>query len=96
MKKEAKDGKRDASSRKVMTYRNTNKRVIRLAKLELLEEIKPDSNTVNIHGRKDYKVTTKGLKHLIPNIMTAEDARTITAYVDRFFKTVEKQAFGVC
>ena len=35
------------------------------------------------------------IKHLIPNIMTAENARTITPYVDRFFKLDEKQAFGV-
>ena len=27
--------------------------------------------------------------------MTAENARTITTYVDRFFKLDEKQAFGV-
>lgn len=94
MKKEIKDEKRDAY-RKVMTYRNINKRVIKHAKLGLIEEIKPDAHTINIHGRKDYKVTTKGLKHLIPNIMTAEDARTITTYVDRFFKPDEKRAFGV-
>lgn len=56
--------------RKVMTYRNNNKRVIKLAQLGLIEEIKPDVHTVNIHGRKDYKVTMKGMEQLIPYILT--------------------------
>jgi hypothetical protein len=56
--------------RKLMTYRNNNKRVIRLARLGLIEEMKPDMHTVNIHGRKDYKVTEKGMEQLAPYILT--------------------------
>lgn len=90
MKKEAKDGN---SNRKVMTYRNINKRVLRLAKVGLLEEIKADSHTVNIHGRKDYKVSMTGLSCLMPHIMTQSgDANSIILYMERF--GLDKRAFG--
>ena len=92
MKKEARDGKRDIN-RKVMTYRNINKRVIRLAKLGLLEEIKPDVHTVNIHGRKDYEVSKTGISYLMPHIMTHPgDANAIIMYMERV--GLDKRAFG--
>jgi hypothetical protein len=58
--------------KKVMTYRNTNKRVTRLVKLGLLEEIKSDAYMVNIHGRKDFRVSKKGIKQLILYISDIE------------------------
>ena len=73
MKKEASEGKlgpgqgQGLDSRKVMTYRNTNKRVTKLIRLGLIEDRKPDASTytVNVHGRKDYKVTMKGQHTLV-------------------------------
>jgi hypothetical protein len=92
MKKEAKDGNNN-NNRKVMTYRNTNKRVLRLAKVGLLEEIKSNPHTVNIHGRKDYKVSMTGLSCLMPRIMTqSADANSIISYMERF--GLDKRAFG--
>lgn len=78
-----------------MTYRNNNKRVIRLAQLGLIEEIKTaPHNVVNIHGRKDYKVTRKGLKHLIPYVITHpdDDVKVVPEDMDR--SGLDKQAFG--
>jgi hypothetical protein len=92
MKKET---EKKGLERKVMTYRNNNKRVIRLAKLGLIEEIKPDAHTVNIHGRRDYKVTMKGLKYLIPYITSypePEDINVINEYMDKF--GLNKKAFA--
>ena len=80
-------------SKKVMTYRNNNKRVIRLAQLGLIEEIKPSPHTVNIHGRKDYKVTQKGMEQLASYFLThPDDVKIMDEYMGRF--RLNKQAFG--
>jgi len=82
MKKEAKER---TDGKKVMAYININKRVTELAKMELLEELKPDSHTVNIHGRKDYKLTMKGLEGLIPYVQTHPgEVKNIVNYMDKF------------
>lgn len=82
MKKKAKE---KASDKRVMAYININKRITELANMGLLEEIKPNVHTVNIHGRKDYKVTLKGLGRLMlqPILSPAEDVEVITTYMDR-------------
>jgi hypothetical protein len=91
MTKESKEGRR---TKKVMTYRNINKRVIRLAKLGLIQEIKVDDpHSVNIHGRKDYKITLKGLECIIPQMIAyPEDIKTIIEYMDKF--RVDKRSIG--
>lgn len=91
MKKEAREKNLD---RKVMTYRNINKRVIKLAKLGLIEEVtEPDVHAVNIHGRKDYKITVKGLECLIPHMMAyPEDVKSIIKHMDKF--GVDKKVIG--
>lgn len=72
------------TEKKVMTYRNNNKRVINLAQLGLIEEMRPDAYTVNIHGRKDYKLTEKGLLCLWDHIIThPEDIKDIVEYVKK-------------
>jgi hypothetical protein len=82
MKKEAKEGKNP--DKKVMTYININKRITELTKMELLEIIRPDAYVVNIHGRKDYKVTEKGLPHLIPHmIVHPDDIKDIVGYMKK-------------
>jgi hypothetical protein len=69
---------------KVMAYINVNKRVTRLVKAGFLEEIRPGSYTVNIHGRKDYKVTVKGMVQLIPHILTHHDeVKGLDQYMDK-------------
>jgi hypothetical protein len=88
MKKEAKEKKLD---RKVMTYRNTNKRVVRLSRLGLLEENKPE--VYSVHGKRDYKLTMKGLEQLIPYILNHLDAiEKLVEYMDRF--ELDKEEFG--
>jgi hypothetical protein len=78
MKKEAKEGQRNAE-KKVMTYININKRITELAKMGLLEEIKPDMHTVNIHGRKDYKVTVKFAERFLD--MAASMIKSVDEYL---------------
>ena len=61
MDAESKKGDKD---KKVLAYVNIHKRTINLAKLGFLEEIKSDS--INIHSRRDFKVTERGLEQLVP------------------------------
>jgi hypothetical protein len=66
------------------SYKNIGKRFVRLAENNVIEEIKLE-NVENLHGRKDYKVTMKGMEQLIPYIMThPEDVRTINGYISKF------------
>jgi hypothetical protein len=68
----------------VMAYKNIGRRVLILHKHGYLEEIKLE-NVENLHGRKDYKVTMKGMEKLIPYIMThPEDVTNINEYVMKF------------
>ncbi|MPZ06624.1 MAG: hypothetical protein GEU26_09450 [Nitrososphaeraceae archaeon] len=88
MKKEAKES---TGSKKVMAYININKRVTELTKMEFLEELKPDLNTVNIHGRRDYKITMKGLEQLIPRLLEhPEEIENIIRYMGKFGLDKEK------
>jgi hypothetical protein len=90
MKKEAKE---KASDKKVMAYININKRISELARMGLLEEIKPDAQTVNIHGRRDYKVTKKGMEQLLPHILEhPEVVENMNEYMDK--TGLNRQAFG--
>jgi hypothetical protein len=70
---------------KPMAYNNVNKRILNLCKNGYLEEINLP-NRVNMHGRKDYKVTSKGVEQLIPHIFmhTKEDHQTIIQYLHKF------------
>ena len=83
MKKTAKE---QGQERKVMTYRNNNKRVIKLANLGLIKEIKQSANdpmhTVNIHGRKDYRVTMKGQNTLV------NTATSVIKSTDEYLKSI--------
>jgi hypothetical protein len=67
----------------VMTYKNINKRIIKLSKRGFLEEIKQATpNVPNLHGRKDYKLTQEGAlclqDHIIAN---PDDIRDIVGYL---------------
>jgi hypothetical protein len=73
-----------------MAYNNVNKRILNLAEEGLIEEAKISES---IHGRKDFKLTIKGLEHLMPHIIThPEDAKMIIEYMDRF--ELNKQVFS--
>ena len=79
-----KDSKTKNLDKKVMTYKNINKRVIKLANLGVIEEIKPDAYTVNLHGRKDYKLTIKGLPYLVDHIVVfPQDLESIKEHLDK-------------
>jgi hypothetical protein len=67
-----------------LSYKNVGKRVVRLAKHGILEEIKLEG-VENLHGRKDYKVTMRGIEQLIPYIMThPEQVQNMVKYIDKF------------
>jgi hypothetical protein len=73
-----------------MAYININKRIRRLTKAGLLEETKIGES---IHGRKDYKITMKGIEKLTPYILThPEEVQNIIQYMDKFGQ--DKTAFG--
>jgi hypothetical protein len=79
-----------------LAYININKRVRKLAKGEYLEQLKPvkDLYTLNIHGRKDYKITMKGMRQLIPYIMNRENsAEKVVEYMDKV--GLDKEGLGI-
>jgi hypothetical protein len=83
MKKDAKTKSLD-TTKKIMTYKNINKRVVKLANLGVIEEIKPDAYTVNLHGRKDYKLTIKGLPYLVHHVIVfPQDLESIKEHLDK-------------
>jgi hypothetical protein len=90
IKKEAKEKGADNTSLKVMAYNNVNVRVTNLLREGFLEEVKIGGS---IHGRKDFRLTNKGLEQLMPHVIAhPEDAKAVHAYMDRF--NVDNQAFG--
>jgi hypothetical protein len=93
MKRQAKDKDIVTEDKQyVMTYKNINKRVIKLSRLGLVEGIKSSPYTVNIHGRRDYKLTMKGLLCLQDHIIARpQDIRYIVEYMDK--NQVDKKEF---
>lgn len=57
------ESKAKHNSTKILVYKNIYLRVIALSKDGYLEEFK--SEEINIHARRDYKVTVKGLAAII-------------------------------
>lgn len=80
-----------------MAYKNIIERLTSLVKAGLIEETKESNLNPNTHGRKDYKVTMKGMELLIYNITTRNEEnksipiQTIVEYVVRF--GMDKAAF---
>jgi len=67
-----------------MAYFNTNKRILRLYKNGFLEVIKR-SDKSDKHGRRDYKITPKGMNQLIPYVfLHPEETETIINYLHKF------------
>jgi hypothetical protein len=66
------------------SYKNIGKRFVRLAQNNIIEEVKLET-VENLHGRKDYKVTVKGLEQLIPYLVSRpEEVQNIVQYMDKF------------
>jgi len=66
-------------------YKNVNKRVAKLAKAGLLKGIFPSAITINVHGRRDFIVTIKGIRKLIPFIITHPDEiEKVIGYARKF------------
>jgi hypothetical protein len=78
---------------KPTAYKNINQRLLRLARIGLLEgEIKFDSPE-STHGRRDYKITMEGLKRLIPYFLTyPESFKELIEYMNK--SNLDKDAFG--
>lgn len=83
------------NSPKALAYKNINKRTVNLFRAGYLEEIKID--LVNMHGRKDYKVTIDGMEQLIPYLLLQskmDDFKAIAEYVlksgldDQLFRSI--------
>jgi hypothetical protein len=71
---------------KPMAYNNVNKRVLAIFKKGYLEEIKLDDKS-NIHGRKDYKLSQKGMDFILLHMLThPKDAKVTAEYINKFPK----------
>jgi hypothetical protein len=82
MEEEALEEEEKEKKKYVMTYKNINKRVIKLSRRGLIKEIKPSPYTVNLHGRKDYKLTMKGVLCLQDDIIAhPENIKDIIRYM---------------
>jgi len=88
-------------NRRKIAYSNVAERLLGLAKAGLIEETK--IGKPSIHGRKDYKVTSDGMRKLIPYILTHSQellptyiAPLITEYMDKYIDKDDwdKQDFG--
>ena len=71
-----------AHKRKIMAYKNANRRILLLAQAGLIEEQKYTERTP--HGRIDYKLTMKGAEALLPYMLSVpsivEDLAQYFAY----------------
>jgi hypothetical protein len=77
----------------VMVYKNIGRRVLLLQEGGFLEEVKLEG-VENLHGRKDYKLTIKGLEQLIPYVMThIKEIQKLTEYMVKF--DINRNLFGV-
>lgn len=86
LKKEAEE-----KSIRSMTYKNTNRRILLLVQVGVIEEIKYTERVP--HGRIDYKLTVKGLEYLLPYIlMHPEEVRSMVSYMNKF--SIDKKGFG--
>jgi hypothetical protein len=82
----------EESGDNAFSYKNIGKRFVRLAKNAILEEIKLEG-VENLHGRKDYRLTMKGLEYLLPHIMMhPKEVQNMVKYLDEF--GVDKKGFG--
>lgn len=85
------ESKKNKNFKKALAYVNIHKRTINLSKLGFLEEIKSD--LINMHSRRDYKVTLKGIEQLIPYFLTHPDEVGNTVQYMNKFK-IDKKTFG--
>lgn len=75
------------------SYKNIGKRFVRLANRDLIEEIKLET-VENLHGRKDYRVTMKGLDHITRYFLTRpNDMQILVEYMNKF--GLDKSLFAV-
>ena len=74
--------KMDIDVKHKLAYFNVNKRVRNLAKAGILLEIKPDANTVNVHGRRDYMLSAEGFGNIAQYMTQPENDEKISKYID--------------
>jgi len=76
-----------------ISYKNVNKRFIKLIKIKAIEEIQIPG-TSNIHGRKDFRVSLTGLELLIPYFKKyPKEIQNIVMYMDKI--GLDKNLFGL-
>jgi hypothetical protein len=73
----------------IISYSNIAERMLRLARDGLIEETEINGKR-SIHGRKDYKLTAKGIHVLVPDTerMNMQDMKALVNYLSKD-KTVE-------
>jgi hypothetical protein len=83
--------KSDPDATKVLAYKNIHQRALNLLRDGFLEEIKVNS-MINMHGRRDYKVTWKGFRQLYFHLIVyPQDLKGILEYMDKI--NFNKQLF---
>lgn len=76
------ESRMNQDEKRVMAYKNVHAHAINLAKEGYLEEVKVEGS--NMHGRRDYKVTTKGIEQLIIHCIShPKDIKSIDVYMDK-------------
>jgi hypothetical protein len=84
------ESKAKHNSTKPLVYKNIYLRTIALSKAGYLEELKVEG--INIHGRREYRVTLKGLQQLLPYyIAYPNEIGNLNKYMDK--AKIEKQPF---
>jgi hypothetical protein len=80
MKKEA-----EAEKGKSITYKNIGERMLRLARDGLIEESEIDKRS--IHGRRDYRLTSEGIRALMPNteVINEDDVTSLMEYLSKAY-----------
>ncbi len=76
------EAKKKSNPTKVIAYKNINQRALNLLTHGYFEEIKFD--LINMHGRRDYKLTLKGMKQLVPHLKIHPDNfKNFIEYMDK-------------
>ena len=74
---------RTGDTSRFMAYKNVNQRVVKLVNYGLLSKIK--TADINIHGRKDYKLSDAGLTYLVPYFLAhPKKVKTLLRYMSEY------------
>jgi hypothetical protein len=82
---------RTGDHNKFMAYKNINKRIIRFLNHGLISQI--NTNSPNVHGRKEYVLTDVGLAKLVPYFLAHPvEVKLLVYYLN--YNSIDKKHFG--